>query len=44
MIAGGKPFADIPASFLNVADGEVDQICGGLLGREGAPHLERFAQ
>ena len=44
MIAGGKPFADIALSFLSVSDGEVDQLCGGLLGWEGAPRLDRFAQ
>jgi hypothetical protein len=34
LIAGGKPFSDIPAAFLEVADGQVDQLCRGFFGWE----------
>lgn len=35
LIAGRKPFPDISAAFFEVADGQVDQLCGGLLGDTG---------
>jgi len=34
LISGGKPFPEISAAFLEVADGQVDQLRRGLLGWE----------
>jgi hypothetical protein len=34
LIAGSKPFSDIPPPFFEVADGQIDQFGGGLFGRE----------
>src|SRR6056297_1488348 len=41
-VSGGKPFSDISAIPLEVADGEVDQPGRGLVGREGAARLDRL--
>ena len=34
LVTGGKPLPDIPATFLEVADGQIDQLGGGVFGRE----------
>jgi hypothetical protein len=34
MGAGGKPFQVIPPTFGEIADGQVDQLFGGVLGQE----------
>ena len=44
LIAGGKPFPDISAAFLEVADGEVDQLGCGVLGGERAARPDRLAE
>ena len=43
LVAGGKPLPDIPAAFLEVADGEINQLGGGIFGRERPARLDRFA-
>tara|TARA_R110000851_G_scaffold254801_2_gene407389 strand:- start:391 stop:558 length:168 start_codon:yes stop_codon:yes gene_type:complete len=43
MIAGRKPFSNIPAAFLKVADRQVDQLGGCVFGRERSSRLDRFA-
>jgi hypothetical protein len=35
-----KPFPNIAPSFLEVADRQVDQLCGGVLGREWSTCLD----
>jgi len=34
LISGRNPLPDSPAALLEVTDGQEDQLCGGLLGRE----------
>lgn len=43
LIARCKPFLDGSAAFLEVADGEVDQLGGRFLRRERSPCLDRFS-
>ena len=43
MIAGRKPFSNISAAFLKLADRQVDQLRGCVFGRERSPRLNRFA-
>lgn len=43
LVPGGKPFPDISAAFLEVADRQINQLCCGLLSRERASGLDRFA-
>lgn len=43
LIAGCKPFPDIPAAFREVADRQIDQLGRGFLGRERAAGFDRFA-
>ena len=43
MIAGGKPFSDIAATFLDLADGQADPLGRGRVGRKRTPGRDRFA-
>lgn len=43
MVAGSKPFSDVPAVFLEVADGQADQLRRRFLGRERSADLDRLA-
>lgn len=43
LVSGCKPFPDITTAFLEVADGEIDQLGRCLLGRERTTRLDGFA-
>jgi hypothetical protein len=43
LIAGSNPFSDSSASFLEAADGEVDQLCRGLICWEATACLGSFS-
>ena len=36
LVSCRTPFPDISAAFFKVADGQIDQLAGRILGREGA--------